>query len=316
MSHRNLANNIQGPVFSIITPFKSNEDINYKVLENYIDYIYENGASIFYVMGYNSRFSQLNNEEIKNLNKFVTTKVKSLNKNNIVIVADPLHCTTRVSIDFCNHAYECGADIISLIVREKFFSIDQIVSHYEMCSNNSDIGILIHEMPFLSGLNGKNMNWPIKLIDELCDIKNIVAIKEDAKDDVYTKEVIETINDRIAIIVSGGGKEQFMKSREYGCKAWLNGLGVFMPKIASNFWLAIKNNDLKYCNSLIEEVERPFFENCVKKYGWHLTIKVVLNYYDIMPVYERMPMKPLNSKQIFDIEHNLEKIPFKKYLNN
>ena len=47
-----------------------------------------------------------------------------------------------------------------------------------------------------------------------------------------------------------------------------------------------------------------------------LRIAESLNYYDIMPVYERMPMKPLNSKQIFDIEHNLEKIPFKKYLNN
>ena len=105
-------------------------------------------------MGYNSRFSQLSWEEIKQLNKFVTNKVKDLNQDNLVIVADPLHCSTKVSLEFANHAEEVGADIISLICREKFYSEEQIFKHYQYIADNSKIGLLIHEMPFLSGYGG------------------------------------------------------------------------------------------------------------------------------------------------------------------
>ena len=54
-------------------------------------------------MAYNSRYSELSWEEIKELNYFVASKVKKLNKSNIVIVADPLHCSTKY-LRFCNHA--------------------------------------------------------------------------------------------------------------------------------------------------------------------------------------------------------------------
>ena len=44
-------------------------------------------------------------------------------------------------------------------------------------------------MPFISGKGGYTINWPIELLDNLADFNNIVAIKEDAKND-YSHEVI------------------------------------------------------------------------------------------------------------------------------
>ena len=61
---------------------------------------------------------------------------------NICIVADPLHCSTKVTIDFCQHAESIGADVISLIVREKYYSNDQMVSHFRMVTEESAIPIL------------------------------------------------------------------------------------------------------------------------------------------------------------------------------
>ena len=40
-------------------------------------------------MAYNSRFSELSWDEIKELNRFVVEAVKKMDKNNIVIVGDP-----------------------------------------------------------------------------------------------------------------------------------------------------------------------------------------------------------------------------------
>ena len=97
-----LKNKLKGPVFSIITPFKEDGSIDYDALNDYINKIYSSGGRIFYVMAYNSRYSELSWKEIKELNSFVASRVKSLDKSNLVIVADPLHCSTNVSIDFCS----------------------------------------------------------------------------------------------------------------------------------------------------------------------------------------------------------------------
>ena len=48
-----LKDKIKGPVYSIITPFKNNgKEIDYDSLENYIQYMYDNGAKIFYAMAF------------------------------------------------------------------------------------------------------------------------------------------------------------------------------------------------------------------------------------------------------------------------
>ena len=59
-------------------------------------------------------------------------------------------------------------------------------------------------MPFISGKNGQTTNWPISLLDRISNIKNVIAIKEDAKEDKYTNEVIKCLDNRLAIIISVG----------------------------------------------------------------------------------------------------------------
>ena len=115
MSFVELKNKIKGPIYSIITPFLENESVDYKGLSKYIEYLYNGGARIFYAMAFNTRYLLMNNREIMDINQFIIKKVKSLDQNNIVIVGDPLNCSTRTSIEFAKHARDNGADIISLI---------------------------------------------------------------------------------------------------------------------------------------------------------------------------------------------------------
>jgi len=311
-----LRSRIKGPVFSVVVPFKDNDDIDFEKIESYISYAYQSGARIFYVMGYNSRFSELSWEEIKILNTFVTRVVKSYGSNNIVIVADPLHCPTFTSVDFCKHAENIGADLISLIFREKFYSIEQVVKHYRVCADSSNIGILIHEMPFISGHGGHTINWPIELLDKLADIKNIIAIKEDAKDDTYSNEVISKIRDRLSIIISGGGKRQWLRFADIGCQSWLNGIGVFEPKLAVLFWEMYKKSDHKGIKSIISEVEIPFFTEIVQNYGWHLSIKAALQSRGFMSRYERLPLLAVNDDIYNKIDFFINNLPLEKFINH
>jgi len=305
---------IKGPVFSVITPFREKDDsIDYPALEKYLEYAYQAGARAFYVMGYNSRFSELSWGEIKVLNTFVTKTIKSLGQDSIVIVADPLHCPTSISMDFCQNAQDVGADLISLVFREKFYSNEQVVKHYQMCADASEIGILIHEMPFISGKGGHTVNWPVELLDQLADIPSVIAIKEDAKEDTYSKDVIETIKDRLSIIISGGGKRQWLRFADQGCQAWLNGIGVFEPKLAVKFWEAYQQGDQTKWQRIIDEVEIPFFEQGVKVYGWHLTIKAAMEARGFFSRYERMPMLALDDNEYNKVKSIVNRIDFEKF---
>ena len=305
-----LQKKVKGPVFSILTPFDPKDDeIDFEALENYIQKIFDAGGRVFYVMAYNSRYSQLTFEEIMALNLFVSKKVKELSSDNIVIVADPPHCATKHSIEFAKHAESCGADMISLIVRERYYFEEQIYQHFKIINNACGIGILIHEMPFLNGLGGPIVNWPLSLLDRVADLKNVIAIKEDAKDDQYSRDAIELLKDRLSIIISGGGKSQWLRFADQGCQAWLNGIGVFEPKLATTFWDAWKSGNQGIMDKIVKQIEAPFFEHGVKKYGWHLTIKVALEHFGIMSNHDRMPLMPLPTVEANNLKCVLDRLP-------
>ena len=65
-------------------------------------YLYSKGAKNFYVMVYNSRLTLLSEKEIKNINLFCIKQVKKLNKENLIICAEPYHCSTEESIKYVN----------------------------------------------------------------------------------------------------------------------------------------------------------------------------------------------------------------------
>ena len=294
-----LKNKIDGPVFTIFTSFNDDLSIDYESIDRYIQYLYDGGARIFYVMPYNSRYSQLSEKEIYDLNEFCVKSVKSIDSNNIIIVADPIHCSTETTLNFTNHAKECGADAISLIVREKFFSDEQVINHFSFIAEKTNFPIVVHEMPFLSGKNGKQMHWPKSLLEKLKTIPQIVAIKEDAKDEEMAEFVLSLQPD--IKIIFAATKRIFTPLKKYGLSSYLNGISIIDARIAIKFWESWNNNDLEVMNFIIENIEDPFFLGPVKKYGWHMCNKALLQSIGLMNRIDRMPMPTLTDDKYQEI---------------
>ena len=290
-----LKEKLEGCFYTIFTPFNSDESIDYESLKKYIVLLYRQGGRRFYVMAYNSRYSQLTNSEILELNEFCIRVVKDLDKNNIIIVGDPIHCSTKESGEFAQHAKDCGADLISLIVREKYFSDDQILDHYAEIARGTKFPILVHEMPFLSGKDGSQMNWPKSLLGSLPRIPQIIALKEDAKDFEVTRYAL-TLEPQIRIIIAGM-KSALMPYKKYGARAYLNGISIIDARIGELFWKAYKEDDEKTIEFIINELELPFFKICAGKYGWHRTNKALLQAAGLMHRRDRMPLKHLSDEE-------------------
>ena len=290
---------LAGPIYSIITPFTANgvdAPIDYDALRKYIRFMYDGGARIFYAMAFNTRYLIMDDDEVMEVNRVVCETVREFaDPNCVTIVGDPLNCSTATSIKFAQHAKDCGADVISLIFRAYHFFDDQVYDHYKAVADAVDIGILVHEMPFMRGVpqlqDGK---WSINLLDRLADIPNVVAMKEDAKDDEYTRQVVDKVSDRVAIVVSGNGLQQWSKVSDK-CQAWLTGIGNFAPRTELDFYKWVKSGtpeDATKAQAIIDNIEKPFFW-LKDNYGWHLSIKSALEHLGIMSRVERMPYQVL-----------------------
>lgn len=290
-----LKDKLYGCFYTIFTPFSEDGSVDYESLEKYLSTLYRQGARRFYAMAYNSRYSQLKHSEIMELNEFCIRFLKKLDPHNIVIVGDPIHCSTRETIEFTQHAKDTGADLVSLIVREKYFTDDQILDHFAQVGKATNMAILVHEMPFLSGKGGTQMHWPKSLMMSLPKIPQIVALKEDAKDFEVTKTALE-LEPRIRIIIACL-KREFLRYRSFGARAYLNGISIIDARIGEAFWRACEAGDEATIQFIIKELEAPFFEICVAKYGWHRTNKALIEAAGLMHRRDRMPLKHLSDEE-------------------
>lgn len=297
--YEHLKQGLEGCVYTVFTPFDEQENIDYESLERYLNHLYFGGARKFYVMAYNSRYSQLKHSEIMELNEFCIKLLKRLDPENIVVVGDPIHCSTKESTEFAVHAKETGADLISLIVREKYFNDEQILDHFAEVGRNSNMPILVHEMPFLSGYDGTQMHWPHSLFRKLPNIPEIVALKEDAKDFETTCLALE-LEPRIRVVIAGR-KSTLMQYKPFGAMSYLNGISMLDARIGEAFWQAWKNNDQNTIDFILNQLEAPFFDQCASKYGWHRTNKALLQAAGYMHRRDRMPLKHLNDTEYQEV---------------
>lgn len=301
-----LKNRLEGCFYTIFTPFYEDESIDYESLEKYLSSLYRQGARLFYAMAYNSRYSQLKHSEILELNEFCIRFLKKLDPQNIVIVGDPIHCSTRETIEFTQHAKATGADLVSLIVREKYFTDVQILDHFAQVGRATNMAILVHEMPFLSGYNGSQIHWPKSLLMSLPKIPQIIALKEDAKDFEITQTALE-LEPRIRVIIAGM-KKSFLQYKPYGARAYLNGISIIDARIGETFWQAYEANDEETIQFILRELEAPFFELCAGKYGWHRTNKALIQAAGFMHRRDRMPLKHLSDEEFVLIQNVYEQI--------
>ena len=267
------------------------------------------GARNFYVMVYNSRLSLLNEQEIIKINLFCIKEVKKLDKQNIIICAEPYHCSTDQSISYVNKFKKKGADVVSLIFGEKYYSDDQIYYHFKKIHDHTNCYLLLHQQILENGISNSPffIYYSIKVLEKISKLPKFVAMKEDAKNEIYTKKICEKVSNKIVIITSGGGKRQWLKASKFGCKSWLSGVSNLNPKIAIDFYNYYKLNKKSKMKQIIETIEDPFFK-IKKKYGWHLTIKAFLELNKNFHRYERSPLKEIDKREMLKCKSVFEKI--------
>lgn len=298
-----------GPVFSVVTPFTRNGDLDPLALEHYLQAIFREGGRTFYAMAFNSRYSQMKPEEVVAFNDLVCRVVKGLDQDCVVIVGDPVTCDTGTSVEVARQAAESGADVFSSLFSERYYCDDQVVAHFSVLARQSPIPLLVHQMPLISGYGGHLINWPTSTLERVLKLPGIVAMKEDSKEDPVTSFVLQNFAETHAVILSGGGKRQFLDHVKNGARHWLNGVGVFAPHVSIRFFKAHSDGNTALLESIIRDIEEPFFDGPVKEFGWHLAMRSAIEHRGYFPRFERLPLLPLGKEQHSVVGEVLASLP-------
>jgi len=281
----------RGPVFAVYTSFHENYELDISATLGYLEWLYRGGARVFYLMPYNARYSQLTTAEIKDLT-VACGEWRRGKGDAFLITSDPLHCSTRTSLEVAHLARESGSDAFSSIIREKYYSRLQFGKHFGMLSE-AGLPLVAHMMPMLSSSNGRSMDVPIEAYEEVASLDLVQGIKEDHKDLAFISKLRDTFESRFDWIYAGRKSLIANIGRRDSDFSYITGTAMLEPGIAGAFWSLLITNSPRL-NDFVKDVDDFFHDSLVPRFGWHAVNRVALSITGLIAPRERAPMHELD----------------------
>jgi 4-hydroxy-tetrahydrodipicolinate synthase len=195
-----------GSIVALVTPFNNDGSIDFKSLENLIEFHIQEGTDGILPCGCTGEAATLKHEEQKNIIKFVVEKINK----RIPVLAGAGSNSTEEALDLTSFAKEAGADAALLITPyyNRPTPKGQYL-HYKKIAEEVDIPIVLYNVPSRTGTN-----MLPETIAELSKISNVVAIKEANPSLDQVSKIISLCditvlsgNDSVTLpILSAGGK--------------------------------------------------------------------------------------------------------------
>lgn len=304
-----MGKELSGLTVSVPLFFQDNESIDFDTLDRYLHDVCQNeNVAAIYSMAYNTRYRMLSDSEVYEVNKFIVEKCNSFNKE--VYVGHPYSFNKKSLKEYFLKISDLGVSGVSMLYPERYFGDDKIIIEFLKYPNKFGLSTVLHEMKLISGFDGELMDWPLELIDKVFDQVNLVAVKEDSKNDEIARYVLNLCqkND-VSFVLAGGGKRRAQKFFDLGIDTWLNGSTMFAPQLIDVVYTKFMENDEAYIQNYLQLVEEPFFDKVVSRFGWHVSHKAALEYFGYGKRYERFPHPVMqendykNCVKVFDEIH-------------
>lgn len=292
-------NGLRGAVFSVPMFFKQDKSVDYEALKNYlIICLKSEGVEAIFSMAYNTRYRQLTNKELFEVNKLCCQLANKHDKK--AIIGHAYTITNSELNDYCNAIKKYNPYAISLLYPERYYGIDSALIDFFSIPKKRGIPVLIHEQKLVSGFDGSLIDWPQELLTSVFQDSNVIAVKEDSKNDKITEYVMNmSRKSNFDVIVAGGGKKRVRKLiKEIDLKCWLNGSLMLFPEISKQVFDAYLNKNESFMNWYEENIETPYFDKVISKFGWHVGHKAALHVLGYCDLEEREPMPKLSLEKL------------------
>ena len=162
-------------ITAMVTPMKSNGEIDYDRVETLAKYLIENGSDALLVAGTTGESPTLTNEEEREL---VSTVKRAVAKRAKIILSAGSNCT-KTAVEYSKNAQKEEADaILSVVPYYNKPNQRGIIEHYSEVAQATDLPIIIYNIPSRTGVSVE----PNTVAYLASKFENIVGIKQSCGD--------------------------------------------------------------------------------------------------------------------------------------
>lgn len=272
---------LEGVFAPLVTPFDENENINYPVLEQLIEFLLEQGITGFVPGGTTGEVYALRDEERLEIFRFV----KQVVGNRAHLMAGTNSGATRDVIEFSMKAQALGYDSLMLAV-PPYSRPNQreLLAHYEAILNTIDLPVILYNFPWRAGTE-----VGFDVLDGLAKYDQVLGLKEASSDMTRVLAMTTRYNARYQIVC--GSDDQAFDYFAWGTRCWIGGAASCAPKQHVRVLSATLNNDLAESNKLMREF-LPVLQN-MESGGYTQKVKLGCELQGIPVGKTRRPLLPL-----------------------
>ncbi|WP_455076264.1 4-hydroxy-tetrahydrodipicolinate synthase [Prevotella koreensis] len=285
-----LHNIFKGLGIALVTPFTSDEQVDYESLKRLIDYQINNGADFLCIMATTGEIPTLTTEEKQRIKELVLNIVQGrlpilmgCGGNNTSAVVEELQKNDFDGID----------GILSICPFYNKPTQEGLFKHFEAISKATTLPIVLYNVPGRTGVN-MEAETTIKLAHEC---QNIVAIKEASGNLKQVEEIIKNKPSNFDVI--SGDDALTYQIIERGATGVISVIGNAFPKEFSNMvHLELKGNyenALKIHRNLTDIFDLLFID------GNPAGIKATLSEMGMIENVLRLPLVPARPDTIQSI---------------
>jgi 4-hydroxy-tetrahydrodipicolinate synthase len=204
----------------IVTPFDEDENINYPVLAELIEYLLGNGISGLVPGGTTGEVYALAEAERLELFRFV----KDQAGGRVTLIAGTNAGATRDVIRYSQAAEQMGYDALMVAVPPYSRPTQrELLAHYRAVAQSVSLPIVLYNFPWRAGTE-----VGYEVMDGLLDLPNVIGIKEASSDMSRVYEFRLRYAGRYQMIC--GSDDQALDYFLWGSSAWIGGGASCAPR--------------------------------------------------------------------------------------
>ena len=174
-----------GTGVALITPFNDDFSVDYKSLENIVEFTLSNGADFLVALGTTSEAPTLSQEE---KDKVLRTIVNTANKRCPIMLGMGGNNTMSLLNSIKNQDFTGVDGVLSVVPYYNKPNQRGMKAHFEMVADNSPVPVVLYNVPGRVGVN-----LQASTCVELAQHPNIVAVKEASGN---LQQIMEILRDK------------------------------------------------------------------------------------------------------------------------
>lgn len=284
-----------GSYVALVTPFDENDNVNFAVLGNLIDFHLKSHTDGLVILGTTAEAATMTQEEKDEVVKFVVKRVN----HQIPVVVGSGSNSTRLACLASKRYEELGADAL-LVITPYYNKTNHtgVIKHFKMIASSTSLPIIMYNVPSRTG-----MSLTYEEIKELKEIPNICGIKEASGNISFVAKVASLIDDNFSLL--SGNDDQIVPVMSLGGDGVISVLANIAPSIVHNMTSLMLEGNYKDAYKL--QFKYLDLSNDLFLETNPIPVKEALNYMGFNVGHVRLPLDEMGPKKEI-LHHEIDRL--------